>query len=89
MMAATSSLDTARKAASEINTARMDAQVLTTAIANRLEDFEYRECDKDTIDTLYAFTRLLGSSLEKIKDGHGAIEDLVFAKASPVCRGAA
>ncbi|MDM5178487.1 hypothetical protein PO883_14915 [Massilia sp. DJPM01] len=90
-MSATSGnpFDTARKAASEINTAQMDMRALNSAIVSLLEKFEYRECDQETIDTLYAFTRLMGSSLEKIKDGHGAIEDLVFAKTSPVCGGEA
>ncbi|MCE3605851.1 hypothetical protein LXA47_19910 [Massilia sp. P8910] len=83
------SMDMARKAASEINTAQMDMRALNSAITGLLEHFEYRECDQETIDTLYAFTRLLGSSIEKIKDGHGAIEELVFAKASHVCGGEA
>ncbi|NHZ40088.1 hypothetical protein [Massilia aquatica] len=81
--------DSAKKAASEINTAQMDMRALNSAITSLLEHFEYRERDHETIDTLYAFTRLLGSSLEKIKDGHEKIEELVFAKATPACGGAA
>lgn len=88
MMATMSALDVVKKAALEINTAQMDARVLNSAIVNLLEKFEYRPCDEETIDALYAFTRLLGSSLEKIKDASGEIEELTFAKGSPVSGGA-
>ncbi|NHZ36559.1 hypothetical protein [Massilia rubra] len=84
-LAVRGSLDAVKKAASDINTAQMDMRALNLAIMGLLEHFEYTERDQETIDTLYAFTRLLGSSIEKIKDGSAKIEELAFAKGSPIC----
>ena len=89
MMATTSAQDVVKKAASEINTAQMDMRALNSAITGLLEHFEYIERDQETIDTLYAFTRLLGSSIEKIKDASARIEELAFVKGSPLCGGSA
>ena len=84
-----STLEVVKKAAREINTAQMDMRALNSAITGLLEHFEYIERDQEAIDTLYAFTRLLGSSIEKIKDASAKIEELAFAKGGPFCGGAA
>jgi hypothetical protein len=63
----------------EINIARMDASVLHNSIVDLLESFEYRERDKEAIDSLYTFTRFLGTCLETIKASHHQIDDAINA----------
>ena len=62
-----------------INIAAMDANVLLSSITDRLEHFEYRDVDKQVIDALYTFTRLLGTAIETIKDRNSAIERMICA----------
>ena len=69
--------DTIIDAANDINIARMDASILHSSIVDLLELFEYREQDKVAIDSLYTFTRFLGTCLETIKASHSQIDEAI------------
>ena len=64
---------------SDINIAVMDASVLRSSILDRLENFEYRDRDKESIDALYTFVRLIGGSIETINSLNKKMEDATFS----------
>jgi hypothetical protein len=76
--------DTIIESINEINIARMDASVLHGSIVDLLESFEYRDQDKEAIDSLYTFTKFLGACLETIKSAHHQMEAVQFSKAGAV-----
>jgi hypothetical protein len=73
--------DTIIDSINEINIARMDASVLHSSIVDLLESFEYRDRDKEAIDSLYTFTRFLGECLATVKSANDQMLAVQFSKA--------